>query len=219
MTAKRHAHAHWIRPPGPIAPGLKIGLLGGSFNPPHCGHVHVSEIALKRVRLDYVWWLVSPQNPLKPTIGMAPLENRLKWCADEANNPRIRVMDIEAELGTRYTIDTLQALKRRFPGVHFVWLMGSDNLEKFTRWRRWQAIFKAVPVAVVVRPGFALAGLSAQAAQRFFAHRLPQSRAADLAFAKPPSFVVLEARHDPTSATAIRANAQGSRPMAGAIPA
>jgi len=202
-----------------VAPRLKIGLLGGSFNPPHCGHVHVSEIALKRLHLDYVWWLVSPQNPLKSTIGMAPLENRLKWCADEANNRRIRIMDIERDLGTRYTIDTLQALKRRFPGVHFVWLMGSDNLEKFTRWRRWQAIFGVVPVAVVVRPGYALAGLNAQAAQRFAADRLPESRAAELAFAKPPSFIVLEGRHDPTSATAIRMQAQRSGPMAGAIPA
>ena len=217
MKAKKRAH--WVRPPGPVAPGLKIGLLGGSFNPPHCGHVHVSDVAMKRLGLDYVWWLVSPQNPLKSSIGMAPLENRLKWCADEANNPRIRTMDIEAELGTRYTIDTLDALKRRFPGVHFVWLMGSDNLEKFSRWRHWQAIFRSVPVAVIVRPGYALAGLHAQAAQRFAADRIPQSCAARLAFAKPPSFVLLEGRHDATSATAIRVKAQGSAPVAGAIPA
>ena len=130
-----HRREHWIRPPGPVAPGLKIGLLGGSFNPAHCGHLHVSEVALKRLDLDYVWWLVSPQNPLKSTIGMAPLENRLKWCADEALNPRIRVIDIESELGTRYTIDTLAALKRRFADVKFIWLMGSDNLKNFRRWR------------------------------------------------------------------------------------
>lgn len=218
-TAMHHRRTHWIRPPGPVAPGLKIGLLGGSFNPAHCGHVHVSEMALKRLGLDYVWWLVAPQNPLKPTIGMAPLENRLKWCADEALDPRIRVMDIEADLGTRFTIDTLHALKSRFPGVRFVWLMGSDNLSSFRRWRRWDEVFGEVPIAVIMRPGYTLAPIHAKAAQRFSASRLPESQAARLAFTKPPCFVVLDGRRDPMSASAIRAGAQSASPMAGAIPA
>ena len=211
-----HRREHWIRPPGPVAPGLKIGLLGGSFNPAHCGHLHVSEVALKRLDLDYVWWLVSPQNPLKSTIGMAPLENRLKWCADEALNPRIRVIDIESELGTRYTIDTLAALKRRFADVKFIWLMGSDNLKNF---RRWPEIFESVPVAIVVRPGYSLAALHAMAAQRFAAARLPETQAAEIGNAKPPCFVVLDGRRDSASATAIRARAGEREPLVGAIPA
>ena len=103
----------WIRPPGPIAPGLKIGLLGGSFNPAHAGHIHISEVALKRLGLDYVWWLIAPQNPLRPTQGMAPLSRRLEFAEAEASgHPRIVVMDIEHALGTSYTIDTLMKLKR-----------------------------------------------------------------------------------------------------------
>lgn len=209
--------AHWIKPPGPVAAGLKIGLLGGSFNPAHCGHVHVSDVALKRLGLDYVWWLVSPQNPLKPTIGMAPLENRMKWCGDEALNPRIRVMDIEAELGTRYTIDTLHALKARFRDVRFVWLMGSDNLKSFRKWRRWPEIFKTVPVAIVMRPGYSLAPLNAMASQRFAAARLPDAQASQIAFAKPPCFVVLDGKRDKQSSTAIRANTGLGRPLVGSI--
>ncbi len=133
----RPRHTHWLKPPGPIAPGLRIGLLGGSFNPAHEGHLHVSEVALKRLGLDYVWWLVAPHNPLKPTIGMAPLDARVSMAAQTAAHPRILVMDIEAALGTRYTIDTLGALERRFPQLRFVWLMGSDNLDQFRHWRRW----------------------------------------------------------------------------------
>ena len=149
----------WVRPPGPVADGQRIGLLGGSFNPAHGGHLYVSEIARKALKLDYVWWLVSPGNPLKSEP--APLEVRMGRARNAAQAPRIHVTDIERRLGTRYTVDTVAALQRRFPGVHFIWLMGSDNLEQFARWRRWRDIAARIPIAVVRRPGSVLASLHA----------------------------------------------------------
>jgi nicotinate-nucleotide adenylyltransferase len=196
--------APWLKPPGPVEDGLKIGLLGGSFNPAHVGHLHVSEMALKQLGLDYVWWLVAPQNPLKPSVGMAPLRERLAFAADRyEQHPRIVVIDLEATIGTRYTIDTLRVLKRRFPRVHFVWLMGSDNLESFRRWRRWPDIVRAIPIAVVMRPGHCLAPLRAKAMQRFAGARVKNPK--ELAFAEPPAIAVLDGCRCPQSATAIRA--------------
>ncbi|HVZ68697.1 MAG TPA: nicotinate-nucleotide adenylyltransferase [Rhizomicrobium sp.] len=193
----------WIKPPGPIAPGLKIGLLGGSFNPAHAGHIHISDIALKRLGLDFVWWLVAPQNPLKPAQGMAPLHRRVEFAEEKTyGHPRIEVMDIERALGTRYTIDTLIKLKRRFPGVHFVWLMGTDNLEQFRRWKRWQDIVQAVPIAVVTRPGTVMAMLHAKPAIRFCGGRTCNYRG--LARAKPPAVAMVDGPRNPLSATAIR---------------
>ena len=187
---------NWLRPPGPIAPGLRIGLLGGSFNPAHEGHLYVSEIALKRLGLDYVWWLVSPQNPLKPVSGMAPLEGRLAAArALAGRHPRLIVTDLERVLDTRYTINTLKALNRRFPQVRFVWLMGSDNLAQFHRWRRWEDIVALMPMAVVIRPGSVLAPLHAKAMQRF-AHRMNLHQA--------PAIVPVDGRRNEASATAIR---------------
>ena len=150
---------NWIKAPGPVADGMRIGLLGGSFNPAHGGHLYVSEIARKALKLDYVWWLVSPGNPLKSEP--APLEVRMGRARNAAQAPRIHVTDIERRLGTRYTVDTVAALQRRFPGVHFIWLMGSDNLEQFARWRRWRDIAARIPIAVVRRPGSVLASLHA----------------------------------------------------------
>lgn len=138
---------------------MRIGLLGGSFNPAHGGHLYVSEIARKALKLDYVWWLVSPGNPLKSEP--APLELRMVRARNAAQAPRIRVTDIERRLGTRYTVDTVAALQRRFPGIAFIWLMGSDNLEQFARWRRWRDIAARIPIAVVRRPGSVLASLHA----------------------------------------------------------
>jgi nicotinate-nucleotide adenylyltransferase len=191
-----------LRPPGPVAPGLKIGLLGGSFNPAHQGHLHASEIALKRLGLDFVWWLVSPQNPLKPVTGMAPFDRRFGAARALVGNPRILVTDIERSLRTRYTIDTLGALKSRFPGVAFVWLMGSDNLSDFTRWHRWAEIFHTVPIAVIARPGTALAARASPAMARFLRATIS---AADLAGAKPPAIAILDGPRSFESATAIRA--------------
>jgi nicotinate-nucleotide adenylyltransferase len=198
---------------------LKIGLLGGSFNPAHEGHFHISEVALKRLGLDYVWWLVSPQNPLKPTIGMAPLCHRVEWSQDEARDPRIRVVDLETQLGTRYTIDTLRALKQRFADVRFVWLMGSDNLDSFRHWRRWPEIFESVPIAVIVRPGAALAGVRAKAAQRFSAVRLADTDARNIAFAKPPAFVVVDGPRSAARSTDIRARSDWGQDLVRVFPA
>lgn len=158
---------NWLRAPGPVAPGLKIGLLGGSFNPAHEGHLHVADMGIKRLGLDYVWFLVSPQNPLKPVAGMMPLCHRLATARKlTAGNHRLIVSDFEQTIGSRYTIDTIRALNARFPLVRFVWLMGSDNLEQFHRWQRWQEIAARLPIAVVLRPGSTLAPLRAKAIKR-----------------------------------------------------
>jgi nicotinate-nucleotide adenylyltransferase len=206
------ARAHWIRPPGPVADGLRIGLLGGSFNPAHEGHLHVSEMALKRLGLDYVWWLVSPQNPLKPIEGMATLNARLEGARHLASRwPRIRVTGIEAQLGTRYTIDTVAALTKRFPALRFVWLMGSDNLMTFHRWRDWQALACRVPIAVVMRPGTALAALASKAARHLASFRPSDERR--LATTPPPALAILDAKRSAASATAIRARVVASAPI------
>jgi nicotinate-nucleotide adenylyltransferase len=208
----------WIRPPGPVAPGLKIGLLGGSFNPAHAGHIHISEVALKRLGLDYVWWLVAPQNPLKPAQGMAPLTRRLEFAAAETiGHPRIVVMDIEHALGTRYTIDTLARLKRRFRDVKFVWLMGSDNLDRFRRWKRWQDIVRTVPIAVVTRPGSIMAMLHAGPAIRFRHARTCDYRG--LADTPPPAVAVLDGPRNPLSSTAIRETCAESEIFVNLLPA
>ena len=194
----------WVRAPGPVGPGLRIGLLGGSFNPPHDGHVHVSHAALKALGLDYVWWLVSPQNPLKPKRGMASFAKRLD--ADQllaSRHPRMIATGIENELRMQFTIDSLRALKRRFRETRFVWLMGSDNLVQIPRWRRWQAIFSEVPIAVVARPGIALSARSSKAANRF----KTAARPADAGFADtpPPAWTVIEVKRNPASGTRLRA--------------
>lgn len=203
MPGRPEAQA-WLKAPGPVAPGLRIGLLGGSFNPAHEGHLHVSEVALKRLGLDYVWWLVSPQNPLKAAAEIAPLQQRIVRARKTAGRyPRLRVSDIETQMGTRYTIDTIERLKTRFPQVHFVWLMGSDNLLTFHRWRSWQRLVKALPIAVVMRPGTILAPLTARVAQRVARLRTPQCERM-LATTRPPALAVLEARRSNASATALR---------------
>jgi nicotinate-nucleotide adenylyltransferase len=183
----------WIRPPGGIADGLRIGLLGGSFDPAHDGHLYVSETARKALKLDQVWWLVSPGNVLKPTPGA--LANRMAGAQAAADHPAIRVTDIEARLGTRYTIDTVTALQKRFPGLRFTWLMGSDNLEQFSRWRRWRQIAARIPIAVVRRPGSVLAPLHAP-----LARLLGVSRQGGLA----PSLVILDGRRNMSSSTQLR---------------
>ena len=186
------------------AAGLRVGLLGGSFNPAHEGHLHISRIALRRLRLDRIWWLLSPGNPLKQDAP-ASLDRR----ADAARtvidgHPRILVTGIERNLGTVYTIDTLQALKALYPAVRFVWLMGSDNLSQFHRWHRWAAIMQTLPVAVMARPGEQVrAGLS-KTARRFHAARLPEADAAALPFLDAPCWTMLTHATSPLSSTALR---------------
>jgi len=204
VKKKVRTKSEWIRAPGPTERGLRIGLLGGSFNPPHDGHVHVSETALKKLDLDYVWWLVSPQNPLKPVRGMASFDKRLAAAKRLAGaHPRMIATGIEEELGTRFTMHTLRALKRRFPQARFVWLMGSDNLVQIPRWRSWQQIFAEVPVAVVTRPGSALPARHSKAAIRFKSSGLPAD--ARFADAKLPALTVIEVKRNKASGTKLRA--------------
>ena len=190
---------------GPIAvPGQRIGLLGGSFDPPHGGHVHITGWALRNLRLDWVWWLVSPGNPLKRR-DPAGLERRLAACRALIRHPRVTVTDIERHLATRYTADTLARLSAHYPGVHFVWLMGADNLADFHRWRRWDWIMANYPVGVLARPGEQVkAGLS-PAARRFAGQRLPQGAATLLGRGATPRWTLLTGPMSPDSSTAIRA--------------
>jgi nicotinate-nucleotide adenylyltransferase len=200
-----------LRPPEPPEPvaapsGLRVGLLGGSFNPAHEGHRYVSLEALKRLRLDQVWWLVSPQNPLKSLAGMAPLAERVARAAQIARHPRVRVLPLESRLGTRYTADTLARLAR-WPGHRFVWLMGADNLGQLPHWRRWRGIFEACPVAVFERHPYSYGALAGPAARGFAEARRPDTTAAALAMEAAPAWVFVRMRPHPASATAIRAGA------------
>jgi nicotinate-nucleotide adenylyltransferase len=205
MKARRTKAAH---PPSARvfgrAPRRRVGLLGGSFNPAHAGHRHISEIALKYLKLDEVWWLVSPQNPLKPAADMAPLSARLASAARHCNHPRMRATSVEAELGTRYTADTLKALRRRFPRTQFVWLMGADNLRQIPRWEAWSSIFHLLPIAVFARPAYDLRALAGKAAIRFKKSRRFLRHAGRLASLTPPVWVFFHSRLHPASGTSIR---------------
>jgi nicotinate (nicotinamide) nucleotide adenylyltransferase/ribosome silencing factor RsfS/YbeB/iojap len=184
----------------------RIGLLGGSFNPAHRGHLHLSLTALKRLDLDEIWWMVSPQNPLKPVAGMAPFAERLEQARQAAAGiRRVRVTDIEDRLGgSYYTADTLRSLTRRYPDLRFVWLMGGDNLVQLPRWARWAEIFRTMPIAVFDRPSCSQRALSSAAAQRFARSRIPEACTRRLAETEPPAWVFLHTRLDATSATRIR---------------
>ncbi len=187
-----------------LAQGLKVGLLGGSFNPAHEGHLHVTRMCLRALDLDRVWWLVSPQNPLKSDKGMAPFDKRFASAEKMARDPRICVSDIEARLGTRYTADTLATLAGRFPQVRFVWLMGADNMIQLPRWSRWRDIVATVPIAVYPRPGFTLKARLSPAAMALRDVTLDASDAALLPSLAAPAVVFLEGPESPQSATSIR---------------
>ena len=187
------------------APHLRIGLLGGSFNPPHEAHRAASLFALRRLGLDRVWWLVTPGNPLKDTGRLPALEQRLADARALADHPRIDVTDIEARFGTRYSVDTLRILKRRFPLVRFVWLMGADNLVNFHRWRNWHAIAALVPIAVIDRGRVGLGAFGARAPRALGRHRLPEVCAPRLASRRPPAWLVLHGLKLELSSTALRA--------------
>ncbi|MDD3371379.1 MAG: nicotinate-nucleotide adenylyltransferase [Alphaproteobacteria bacterium] len=187
--------------------GLTVGLLGGSFNPAHDGHFEMSLYALKQLNLDQVWWLVSPQNPLKPASGMADLSCRVASARRLARHPRFLVTDIEKDLGTRYTADTIRVLKKRFPGTNFVWLMGADNLKQIPRWQKWQSIFNHVPVAVFRRPSYPAGRGLGKASVRFDEAWTPPSRARKIARESQnllPSWIILDNKLNYTSATKIR---------------
>jgi nicotinate-nucleotide adenylyltransferase len=189
----------------PHAPGMRIGLFGGTFDPPHAAHRGASLLAMKRIGLDRVWWLVTPGNPLKDTSGLAPLAKRLAAAQHLAHHPRIDVTDLEAKLGTRYTYETVAYLIRRCPAVHFVWIMGADNLRSFHRWQRWRDIAALVPIAVVDRLGpslYATAGVAGQALARA---RIPEWAAKTLPERTPPAWIYLHGLKSPLSSTALRA--------------
>ena len=192
-----------VHPP-PVAPGLRIGLLGGSFNPPHEGHLQISRIALKRLGLDRVWWLVTPGNPLKSHGELSSLADRVAACRAMADDRRIVITTFERELGTSFTAATLAFLRLRHPATRFVWLMGADNLAGFHRWQHWQGIFHRLPLAVIDRPGAHLGSLSSRAAHLFQRSRLPEGRAQLLADAPPPAWTFLSGRLSPLSSSEIR---------------
>lgn len=188
-------------PPAP--PGLTIGLFGGTFNPPHEGHVLVAESALRECRLDRIWWMVSPGNPLKPNPP-PPIEQRIAQCRALVDNPRIIVTGVEAEIGTRFTVDSLRILQRMRPGVHFVYVMGADSFAGLERWRDWRGIMNMVPVAVVDRPGASIRAVRSIAARTYQNVRLNEGKAASLAFHTPPAWVMLYGKRSPQSSSAIR---------------
>jgi nicotinate-nucleotide adenylyltransferase len=195
------------RPPY-VAPGQAVGLLGGSFNPPHAAHRMISEAALKRLGLDKVWWIVSPGNPLKRRADTAPLSERLVLCREVAKNPHIVVTDFEANLDSPYTASTLAFLKTRNPLVRFVWIMGADNLATFDRWQRWREIFTMVPIVVIDRPGWRMKAQASKAARAFAAARVPESEAADLARRPAPAWTFLTGQLSRVSSTALRNKAR-----------
>ncbi|MCV6593707.1 MAG: nicotinate-nucleotide adenylyltransferase [Silicimonas sp.] len=189
----------------PIArPGQVIGLLGGSFDPAHDGHAHITREALKRLGLDRVWWLVSPGNPLK-TKGPAPLEDRLARARDVMDDPRVTLTGLEARLGTRYTHETLKRLHALYPGTRFVWLMGADNLADFHRWDNWRGIMGLCPVAVLARPGQRISARMSVAARFFRRNRLRGREAMRLRQAPPPAWVFLNVPLNDLSSSSIRA--------------
>ena len=185
---------------------MRVGLLGGSFNPAHEGHRHVAREAMRRLGLDQVWLVVSPGNPLKPRDGMGDFAARLASARALGDRRRIIATDIERRIGTHFTLDTLRLLRRRFPRTQFVWLMGADNLAQFPRWNGWLDIARAVPFAVLPRPHYTARALAGQAAQRLRAARLAPGQARRLAAARPPAWAFLPGRPHAASATAIRAH-------------
>jgi len=183
---------------------MRIGLFGGTFDPPHAAHLGATLLAMKRLKLDRMWWLVTPGNPLKNTRGLAPLEQRIAAARSLTKHPRIDITGFEAVINARYTYDTLTYLLRRCQGVRFVWVMGADNLRSFYRWQNWRGIAALIPIAVVDRMGttlYATAGRAGQALARF---RLPEDEAASLADHEPPVWVYLHGLKSPLSSTALR---------------
>jgi nicotinate-nucleotide adenylyltransferase len=193
----------------PYADGMRIGLLGGSFNPPHAAHRAISLFTMKRLRLDRVWWLVSPGNPLKDTSTLHEMKERAAAAEAMADDPRIDVTCLEAVIGTRYTADTIGYLRRRCADVRFVWIMGADNLAQFHRWRNWQLIAGQMPIAVIDRSPQSIRALASPAAQALAPYRLSEQSAGLLAARRPPAWVFLTGLKLNLSSTALR-NRDGS---------
>ena len=186
-----------------LAPGMRVGLYGGSFDPAHQGHALVAAVALRRLALDRVIWLVSPSAPLKAGATLS-MRHRMASAARQVRGPKMLVSDVEGRLATRYTVDTVRGLKRRFPAVRFVWIMGADGLAQFHLWRDWLALATMVPIAVIARPGYVFAALNGPAARRLRRFRLAPSAAARLALTPPPAWLYLTAPLNPISSTKLR---------------
>lgn len=188
----------------PSTPGMRIGLFGGSFNPPHSGHLLVTHESLKRLNLDAVWWLVTPGNPLKAHDDLAPLADRVAAARQLVDNPKLRVTGFEAAHGFTYTFQTLDFLTRTLPDRRFVWIMGADSLSSFHRWERWEEIFSLLPIAVYVRPGSTRRAPFSKAATRFARFRIRESAAPSLASLDPPAWVFLHGLMSTLSSTQLR---------------
>lgn len=191
-------------------PGMTVGLLGGSFDPAHDGHVHITEMALRRFGLDRVWWLVTPGNPLK-AHGPAPLRERIAQARTIMRDPRVTITDIEARLGTRMTSDTIAALQRLYPRVRFVWLMGADNMVQFDRWDSWHEIAARVPIGIIARPGWRMPARFSRAARILWRARQPEAQARQLADMQPPAWVMINVPLNKQSSSAIRARLKRAR--------
>ncbi|ARP98907.1 nicotinate-nucleotide adenylyltransferase [Pseudorhodoplanes sinuspersici] len=194
----------------PHAPGLRIGLFGGSFNPPHEAHRAVSLLAMKKLQLDRLWWLVTPGNPLKDKNALPPIGERIAMAQAMADHPRIDVTGFEAVIGAKYSYDTIAWLLKESPGTHFVWIMGADNLKDFHRWKHWRDIFMMLPIAVVDRGGLSLKAASGPAAISFAKARIPENQASRLPVLPAPAWVYLHGVKSDLSSTRIRAEKEGS---------
>lgn len=197
------SHADLALPPS--GRGMRIGLFGGSFNPPHDGHRLVARQALKRLGLDAVWWLVTPGNPLKDHRVLKPLAERIALARGIIDHPRVRVTGFEAAHGFRYTYETLAFLKASLPGRRFVWIMGADNLKQFHHWERWRDIVRMMPIAVYVRPGHEQTALSSPAAHILARYRMDETDASILAETEPPTWMYLTGLKSDLSSTRLRA--------------
>lgn len=210
MKAQELAHTERVLPPH--APGMRIGLFGGTFDPPHQAHLAATLLALKRLKLDRVWWLVTPGNPLKNTNGLAPLCQRIEAARTLTHHPRIDITGLEAVIKTRYTYDSIRWLLARCPGVQFVWIMGADNLRSFHRWQRWRDIARLVPIVVIDRLGPSLYAGASPAGHALFRARIPEHAIAALPGRRAPAWTFLHGLKSPLSSTALRALRRHSVP-------
>jgi len=208
VNSQQLARSERVLPPH--APGMRIGLFGGTFDPPHRAHLAASLLALKRLKLDRVWWLVTPGNPLKDTRNLAPLSERIAAARALTHHPRIDVTGLEAVIKTRYTYDTICWLRARCPGVRFVWIMGADNLRSFHRWQRWRGIANQVPIVVVDRLGPSLYAGASPAGQALRAFRLSEDAVSTLPDRQAPAWAFLHGLKSPLSSTALRALRDGT---------